>query len=297
MRPQDFVAGTGGTPTASPRVTVVIPTFNEAKNLPYVFDLLPRDLHEVIVVDGHSVDGTVETARRLRPDVVVVQQNRRGKGNALACGFARATGDIVVMLDADGSADPGEIPLFVQALVDGADYAKGSRFTAGGGSGDITATRAWGNRWLNRCVNVLFGTSFSDLCYGYNAFWSHCLPTLDLDPSGEAVERKLWGDGFEIETIINTRAAKGNLRIIEVPSYEFPRIHGMRSPRPAPRHDAVLVPQGAPVPARAEVSGLAGRLLVPVPVPRASSEAGDHPGDGRSGGDTPPSAQSPDHAE
>jgi glycosyltransferase involved in cell wall biosynthesis len=227
MRPQQGTATVTPGPGTSPRISVVIPTYNEAKNLPHVFGLLPDDLHEVIVVDGRSVDGTIEVARSLRDDVVIVKQNRRGKGNAMACGFAAVTGDIVVMLDADGSADPREIPLYVAALTDGADFAKGTRFDLGGGSTDITATRAWGNRWLNRAVNVLFGTSYTDLCYGYNAFWAHCLPALELDAS-DVVGRdgKLWGDGFEIETIINTRVAKAKLKITEVPSFEFPRIHG-----------------------------------------------------------------------
>ncbi len=209
-----------------PRVSVVIPTYNEAKNLPHVFDLLPDDLHQVIVVDGHSVDDTVAVARRLWPDVTVVEQNRRGKGNAMACGFAAVTGDIVVMLDADGSADPREIPRFVDALVGGAEFAKGSRFINGGGSDDITRMRTWGNRWLNRAVNVLFGTRYSDLCYGYNAFWADCLPALALEVEDRGRSTKLWGDGFEIETIINTRVAKAGLRIVEVPSFEFARIHG-----------------------------------------------------------------------
>ena len=213
-------------PVIDPRVSVVIPTWNEAKNLPHVFSLLPADLHEVIVVDGRSVDGTVEVARALRPDVRVVLQNRKGKGNAMACGFAVATGDIIVMLDADGSADPREIPRFVDSLVAGADYAKGSRFANGGGSADITRTRAWGNRWLNRTANALFGTRYTDLCYGYNAFWSQCLPALQLDASDRATGERLWGDGFEIETIINTRMAKARLRIVEVPSFEFERLHG-----------------------------------------------------------------------
>jgi glycosyltransferase involved in cell wall biosynthesis len=210
----------------APTVSVVVPTFNEAKNLPHVFDLLPHDVHEVIVVDGHSVDDTVEVARSLRPDVHIVLQNRRGKGNAMACGFAEATGDIVVMLDADGSADPREIPRYVSALVQGADFAKGSRFADGGGSDDITPTRAWGNRWLNRAANMLFRTQYTDLCYGYNAFWVHCLPALELDAEDRGVTDKLWGDGFEIETIINTRMAKAGVRIVEVPSHEFERIHG-----------------------------------------------------------------------
>jgi hypothetical protein len=83
-----------------------------------------------------------------------------------------------------------------------------------------------GQPLLNRTANVLFGTGYTDLCYGYNAFWTSCLPALELDADGHAQDRKLWGDGFEIETIINTRIAKANLRIVEVPSYEFDRIHG-----------------------------------------------------------------------
>jgi glycosyltransferase involved in cell wall biosynthesis len=211
---------------ATPRVSVVIPTYNEAKNLPHVFSLLPGDLHEVIVVDGRSVDDTVEVALALRDDVRIVLQTRRGKGNAMACGFAAVTGDVVVMLDADGSADPGEIPLFVEALVNGADYAKGSRFLNGGGSADITRMRAWGNRWLNRAANLLFGTRYTDLCYGYNAFWTRHLEVLELEPGERPEELRRWGDGFEIETIINTRVAKARLRIVEVPSFEFARIHG-----------------------------------------------------------------------
>ncbi len=229
MRPAKSPVGCTPTPreTLTPRVTVVIPTLNEAKNLPHVFGRLPADIHQVIVVDGRSIDQTVEVARALRPDVEVVLQNRRGKGNAVACGFAAVTGDVVVMLDADGSADPQEIPRYVAALLAGADFAKGTRFVAGGGSTDITRTRAWGNRWLNRAVNLLYGTAYTDLCYGYNAFWSDCLPALDLNACDRGKVRKLWGDGFEIETIINTRAAKARLVIAEVPSFEFARLHGV----------------------------------------------------------------------
>jgi len=213
-------------PATTPRVSVVIPTYNEAKNLPHVLALLPEDVHQVVIVDGRSVDDTIKVAKSLRPDVTVVLQNRIGKGNAMACGFAAVTGDIIVMLDADGSADPREIPLFVEALTAGADFAKGTRFANGGGSADITRMRAWGNRWLNRTANLLFGTRYTDLCYGYNAFWTYCLDVLDLDAEGHAQEQKLWGDGFEIETLINTRVAKARLRIVEVPSFEFERIHG-----------------------------------------------------------------------
>src|ERR671939_1595081 len=131
--------------TGNPRVSVVVPTRNEARNLEVVLPAIAAvrpAVHEIIVVDGNSVDGTVETARRVLPWVRVITQTRKGKGNAMACGFAAATGDVIVMFDADGSADPSEIPRFVAALAAGADFAKGSRFAPGGGSDDITLLRS-----------------------------------------------------------------------------------------------------------------------------------------------------------
>jgi glycosyltransferase involved in cell wall biosynthesis len=213
----------------SPTVSVVIPAMNEERNLPHVFAALPEGVTEVILVDGGSVDRTVAVALELRPDVKVVHQTRKGKGNALACGFAACTGDIIVMIDADGSTDPGEIPLFVQQLVDGADFVKGSRFSNGGHSHDITSLRKLGNDGLNIVVNVLFGTRFTDLCYGYNAFWRSVVPVLDLPNTRlpqPADGSKLWGDGFEIETMINIRAAADGMKVGEVGSVEHARIHG-----------------------------------------------------------------------
>jgi len=198
-----------------PRVSVVIPTLNEARNLPLVLAEIPDDVDEVVIVDGLSTDGTPEVARRFRPDVTVVMQSGRGKGDALRCGFEAATGDILVMMDADGSADPTEIPRFVQALIDGADFAKGTRFRGEGGSSDITPLRSAGNSALSATVNLLFGTSYSDLCYGFNAFWRHCLPAMSIDCTG-----------FEVETLINIRVARAPLAVTEVPSWERRRIHG-----------------------------------------------------------------------
>jgi glycosyltransferase involved in cell wall biosynthesis len=208
-----------------PRVSVVVPTLNEARNLPHVAARL-TGVHEIVVVDGHSTDDTVPVARHLWPHARIVRQTRRGKGNALACGFAVATGDIIVMLDADGSADPAEIPAYVAALTGGADFAKGSRFCHGGGSSDITRLRWLGNRVLNGIVNVLYGTRYTDLCYGYNAFWAHCLPTIGLDAGDPGAEMR-WGDGFEVETLINVRIAEAGLTVTEVPSFERERIHGV----------------------------------------------------------------------
>jgi glycosyltransferase involved in cell wall biosynthesis len=212
-----------------PSVSVIVPALNEARNLPHVFARLPQ-VDEIVLVDGGSTDDTVAVARRLRPDIRVVRQNRRGKGNALACGFAAATGDIIVMIDADGSTDPLEIPSFVETLRSGADFAKGSRFQPTGGSADITRLRRAGNKCLSLLVNLLFGTRYSDLCYGYNAFWARHLDVFDLDhtsPAPKSADGRLWGDGFEIETLLNLRAARAELDIVEVPSFEHNRIHGV----------------------------------------------------------------------
>lgn len=199
-----------------PRVSVVIPALNEADNLPAVLATIPDDVFEIILVDGQSTDETADVAQRCRPEVQIVAQRARGKGDALACGFAAASGDIIVMLDADGSANGAEIPRFVKALQEGADLAKGSRFIGGGGgSADITALRRFGNSFLSSLVNVLFRTRYTDLCYGYNAFWRRCLPRLELDC-----------DGFEVEAVINIRAARAHLAVLEVPSFEERRLHG-----------------------------------------------------------------------
>jgi len=216
-------------PIDVPRVSVVIPAKNEARNLEVILPMLPK-VHQVILVDGNSVDDTIETALRVMPGIEVVRQTRKGKGNALACGFAAVTGDVVVMFDADGSADPLEIPAFVKTLVDGADFAKGSRFAPGGGSEDITLFRSLGNHGLNFITNVLLGTRYTDLCYGYNAFWAHVLEKLELpDTTMPAREdgSMHWGDGFEIETVINCRIAANKLTIVEVPSVEKSRIYGV----------------------------------------------------------------------
>jgi glycosyltransferase involved in cell wall biosynthesis len=210
-------------------VSVVIPALNEERNLPHVFAKLPTGITEVILVDGGSTDHTIAVARQLRPDITVIHQTRTGKGNALACGFAACTSDIIVMIDADGSTDPTEIPRFIHSLTHGADFVKGSRFGPGGHSHDITPLRKLGNDGLNLVVNLLFKTHFTDLCYGYNAFWRHIVPTLQLPDTAlprRTDGRKLWGDGFEIETLINIRAAADGLTVNEVASTEHARIHG-----------------------------------------------------------------------
>lgn len=213
---------------AQPRVSIVLPTLNEARNLEVLLPDLSEG-YEVVLVDGGSTDDSIDVARDLIPDVKVLQQTSRGKGNALVCGMHAATGDIVVTLDADGSADPCEIPAFVEALVDGADFAKGSRYLPGGGSDDLTRLRRAGNVGLNLLSNLRLGTRFTDLCYGYNAMWRDVVPKLGLPDPGLATPDggvRIWGDGFEIETLVTIRVVQSKLRVTEVPSFELDRIYG-----------------------------------------------------------------------
>src|SRR5260221_13231865 len=85
-----------------PRVSFVVPTLNEAKNLPWLLPRIPNWAHEIIIVDGRSTDDTVAVAHRLCKNVKVVMELRRGKGAALQAGFRAVTGDIIVMMGADG---------------------------------------------------------------------------------------------------------------------------------------------------------------------------------------------------
>ncbi|PDT55140.1 glycosyl transferase [Sinorhizobium americanum] len=207
-----------------PSVSVIIPTVNEADNLPHVLPRIPAWVEEVILVDGSSDDDTVAVARQLRPDIVVVEQPRLGKGAALAAGFAAARGDILITLDADGSADPREMASFVGALLAGADFVKGSRFLQGGETSDMEWYRRLGNWGLVHLVRLRFGGRYSDLCYGYNAFWRDVLPYLGVEIA----------PGFEIETQMSIRALQTKLAIVELPSREHARIHGVSNLRTFP---------------------------------------------------------------
>lgn len=196
-------------------MSVIVPTLNEALNLPHVLPRIPRWVFETIIVDGASNDATRDVARELLPACTIVTEPRRGKGRALRTGFERARGDIIVMLDADGSTAPEEMGVFVRLLVAGADFVKGSRFLQGAGTSDMDRLRRAGNGVLTLLTRLLFGGRYSDLCYGYAAFWRRLLPVLALD-----------ADGFEIETQMNIHALRANLLIVEVPSFEETRIAG-----------------------------------------------------------------------
>jgi glycosyltransferase involved in cell wall biosynthesis len=196
-------------------VSIVIPTLNEAGNLPYVLNTIPNWVTEVIIVDGRSDDDTERIAKVLHPNVRIVHEPKRGKGAAMRAGLYAAKGEILIALDADGSMDGSEIGAFTEALLSGADYVKGSRFCPGAGSSDITKFRRFGDGGICFLIRLFFGARYSDATYGYIGIWADRLDWLGIDT-----------DGFEVETLIGIRAHRAGLRTAEVPCYEASRIHG-----------------------------------------------------------------------
>lgn len=198
-----------------PSLTVLIPTLNEEKNLPRILPRIPAIASEILIVDGHSKDDTVRVAREICPQVRVVYQPEKGKGDAIRCGIREASGEIIVILDADDSMDPGEIPKFVTPLLGGYDYAKGSRFLNGGGTNDMPLYRRLADKAFVSLVNLLYRTRFTDSSYGYKAFWKKSFKDISLR-----------AQGFEIEAEIDIKASKAGLKITEVPCMEAKRFSG-----------------------------------------------------------------------
>jgi glycosyltransferase involved in cell wall biosynthesis len=195
-------------------VTVLICTLNEEENLPHVLPAIAAWVDEVLLVDGHSTDDTVLTAKKLRPDVRILHQPGRGKGDALKCGIEQANGDIIVALDADGSTDPVEMPRFVVPLLNGYDFVKGSRFALSQPAGK-PRHRIFGNSIIVTLHNVLFRTDYTDLCSGYNAFWKRAIASVDLSD---------WTN--QEEPLLNARVRKAGLRVLEVGHHDRGRIGG-----------------------------------------------------------------------
>ncbi len=202
-------------PENYPGITVLICTLDEEESLPYVLHRMPESVDEILLVDGHSTDNTVEVARKLRPDIKVLYQPGKGKGDALKYGFKHASGDIIVTLDADRATDPEEMPKFIEPLLDGYDFAKGSRFLHG-----FPPNKSWhrilGNWLITITFNILFLRRYTDLCSGYNAFRNNAVKEINLWSS----------DGFENEPLINVRVRKKGLKVIEVAHTDSGRLRG-----------------------------------------------------------------------
>ncbi len=197
------------------KISVVIPTLNEASNIKEVFPFIPAIVDEVVVVDGESIDGTIEEITKFRKDAKIIVKKPSGKGDAMKTGFEIATGDLIAMMDADGSMNPRELPLLLEPLLDGYDVVHGSRMLPGGGSADFTPLRKFGNSVFVTMVNRLYGANYTDLCYGYRAFKRNALEKIRCRTKG-----------FELETEQSILVIKAGLKIKEVPSFEAERKYG-----------------------------------------------------------------------
>ncbi len=202
-------------PPTGRAISVVMPVLNEEASLPLVLRDLPDFLDEVIVVDGLSRDQSVEVARRIRPDCLVVLERKRGKGAAVKAGLSAARGDYVILLDADYSHDPHEIGRMIERLNEGYDLVHGSRFIPGGGSADLTRFRFVGNKLFVWITNLLHGTNYTDVLYGYLGFRREVFASLPLV-----------ADSMEIDADLRIIAHKAGLRTVEVPSFERRRYSG-----------------------------------------------------------------------
>jgi exopolysaccharide biosynthesis polyprenyl glycosylphosphotransferase len=259
-RPADRAA-----PAAKPAISVVVPVLHAAVDPTRVLEGLPEDLHEILLVDAAPTTAVADRALALRPDLTVVRANLLESAEALAGGLHSARGDIVVVLAADGSADPGQIPAFVQALQEGADYVKGSRFLPGAAGAHLGAQGRAANRILSGLVNALYGTSYTDVSNGSVAFWSYCLPRLDLD-----------GGATDVQTLLNLRAARAGLRVTEV---ACPRAEAADSSAPdSARIVGTLVRERFRRPGDDATEPGAGVAPPPAPSARSHTRSSEAPG-------------------
>jgi glycosyltransferase involved in cell wall biosynthesis len=205
-------------PANCPAVTVLICALNEEESIPFVLPKIPNWVDEILLVDGHSSDGSVALAKHLCPKLRVLFQPKTGKGDALKFGVGQAKGEIIVTLDADGETPPEEIESFIQPLLDGNDFAKGSRLFKTRPH-KMPPYRWFGNKILAFTCNILYGTRFSDICSGYNSFWKKAYLELDLTYAESEI-------GCSMEQQMIVKAKKAGMRIKEVPHTSRGRIGG-----------------------------------------------------------------------
>jgi glycosyltransferase involved in cell wall biosynthesis len=200
--------------SSSNKISVIFCALNEEKNLPHVLLNIPKWVDEVILVDGHSIDNTVAVANKLLPSIKVLFQSGKGKGDALKCGVASATGDIIVTLDADGTYPSEEMPRFVDAILEGYDFSKGTRFMREKPA-CMSRNRQFGNKILAMATNFLFRSKYTDVCSGYYAFRKDLFKKLSLK-----------SNGFEMEQELFVKVAKMKFKVTEVPHSYRRRLYG-----------------------------------------------------------------------
>jgi len=202
------------------RTSVVIPSRNEGATVVALADAVRAHCDEVIVVDGHSTDGS--PARLREAGVTVVEDGGLGKGDAIRRGLAAAGGEVIVTMDADGSHDPADIRALVAPIGAGeADLVIGCRMR--GGSDEFAGTwtmfvRLWGNNFLTQVINTRFGTALTDSQNGFRAIRAAAVAQLGLRENRHSIE---------LEMVL--RALKRGLRVSQVPAHEYARKAGKSS--------------------------------------------------------------------
>lgn len=199
------------------KVSVIFPTKNEEGCIGRVLREVPREVvDEIIVIDGHSTDRTEEEVKaELRPSDRFVMQKGKGYGGAFREAFDIASGDVIIMMDADGSHDPKDLPAIVDKVERGYEYVMASRYAPGGRSDDDTFIRWFGNRFFTWLTNAVHSTRVTDSLYLYTAITREGLNKLNLTT-----------DGFEFCTEILVKAHRAGLKFAEVPAVERARFAG-----------------------------------------------------------------------
>lgn len=199
------------------KISVVIPAKNEGVGIKSVVRGVSKYADEVIVIDGHSTDGTGDNAKKAGAKVFL--DNQKGKGDGIRTGVRRATGDIIVFIDADGSHDARDIPRLIKPILsDNYDFVIGSRIK--GGSDEFYATpdsfiRQIGSDIVALVINMRFKTELTDVENGFRAIKRKTALSLHLD-----------ADDFDIEQEMIMKAAKSGCRITEVATHEYSRKWG-----------------------------------------------------------------------
>ena len=208
--------------------SLIILTLNEIEGVRTLYDRIPFDaVDECFVVDGGSIDGTVEFFRE--KGIKVVPQEIKGRGEAFQIAVREAKGDYLIFFSPDGNEDPGDIPKLLELLAMGYDIAIASRFLSGSQNEEDDLRfpwRAWANRAFTFIANIIWNTNrnyITDTINGYRAIRKEAFNKLNIS-----------APGFVIEYQMSIRAMKLGLKVVEIPTVEGQRIGGVSTAKSIP---------------------------------------------------------------